>query len=102
MSEEKTSIMTGAAEPPRDTPESSSEWTRISSTTHDHHGDEEVAADEHARNSQDSNAFNTKRAVTTSAQSFTPRSLLVGLFIGTLIVFSNTYFGLQTGWMSTM
>lgn len=38
----------------------------------------------------------------TSAQSFTPRSLLVGLVIGTLITFSNTYFGLQTGWISSM
>lgn len=37
-----------------------------------------------------------------SAQSFTPRSLLVGLAIGTLITFSNTYFGLQTGWISSM
>lgn len=38
----------------------------------------------------------------TSAQSFTSRSLLVGLLIGALITFSNTYFGLQTGWISTM
>ncbi|KAI1930847.1 OPT family transporter [Ophidiomyces ophidiicola] len=38
----------------------------------------------------------------TSAQSFTPRSLLVGLAIGAVITFSNTYFGLQTGWISTM
>ncbi|KAJ5627741.1 hypothetical protein N7490_009969 [Penicillium lividum] len=38
----------------------------------------------------------------TSAQSFTPRSLIVGLIIGALITFSNTYFGLQTGWISTM
>ncbi|KAE8353633.1 OPT superfamily oligopeptide transporter [Aspergillus coremiiformis] len=38
----------------------------------------------------------------TSAQSFTLRSLLVGLIIGALITFSNTYFGLQTGWISTM
>ncbi|EEQ27426.1 oligonucleotide transporter [Microsporum canis CBS 113480] len=36
------------------------------------------------------------------AQSFTPRSLLVGLAIGALITFSNTYFGLQTGWISAM
>lgn len=42
------------------------------------------------------------RRATTSAQSFTPRSLLVGLLIGALITFSNTYFGLQTGWISTM
>lgn len=38
----------------------------------------------------------------TSPQSFTPRSLFVGLVIGALITFSNTYFGLQTGWISTM
>lgn len=37
-----------------------------------------------------------------SAQSFTPRSLVVGIIIGALITFSNTYFGLQTGWISTM
>ncbi|KAJ5332300.1 uncharacterized protein N7506_006083 [Penicillium brevicompactum] len=41
-------------------------------------------------------------APATSPQSFTPRSLLVGLIIGALITFSNTYFGLQTGWISTM
>ncbi|CAG7994192.1 unnamed protein product [Penicillium olsonii] len=41
-------------------------------------------------------------ALATSPQSFTPRSLLVGLTIGALITFSNTYFGLQTGWISTM
>lgn len=42
------------------------------------------------------------QAPATSPQSFTPRSLLVGLIIGALITFSNTYFGLQTGWISTM
>ncbi|KAL3445353.1 OPT oligopeptide transporter protein-domain-containing protein [Aspergillus insuetus] len=35
-------------------------------------------------------------------RSFTLRSLLVGLIIGAMITFSNTYFGLQTGWISTM
>ncbi|KAJ9268739.1 hypothetical protein DTO212C5_5157 [Paecilomyces variotii] len=44
----------------------------------------------------------TSKQALTSGQSFTPRSLLVGLFIGTLITFSNTYFGLQTGWVSSM
>ncbi|KAL4970617.1 OPT family oligopeptide transporter [Aspergillus stella-maris] len=38
----------------------------------------------------------------TTPRSFTLRSLLVGLVIGALITFSNTYFGLQTGWISTM
>jgi len=33
---------------------------------------------------------------------FTLRALLAGLFIGVLIAFSNTYFGLQTGWISGM
>jgi len=33
---------------------------------------------------------------------FTLRALLVGLLIGILIAFSNTYFGLQTGWISGM
>ncbi|GCB22800.1 putative oligopeptide transporter YGL114W [Aspergillus awamori] len=42
------------------------------------------------------------RSSATSPQSFTTRSLLVGLLIGALITFSNTYFGLQTGWISTM
>ncbi|KAJ5793722.1 hypothetical protein N7457_000321 [Penicillium paradoxum] len=42
------------------------------------------------------------QAPATSPQSFTLRSLLVGLIIGALITFSNTYFGLQTGWISTM
>ncbi|KAI2831314.1 hypothetical protein CBS147343_3883 [Aspergillus niger] len=42
------------------------------------------------------------RSSAASPQSFTTRSLLVGLLIGALITFSNTYFGLQTGWISTM
>ena len=33
---------------------------------------------------------------------FTVRALLLGLLIGVLIAFSNTYFGLQTGWISGM
>lgn len=60
------------------------------------HGDGE---DDDGRNGPRSSPRGKKP---TSAQSFTPRSLLVGLAIGTLITFSNTYFGLQTGWMSTM
>jgi uncharacterized oligopeptide transporter (OPT) family protein len=33
---------------------------------------------------------------------FTLRALSLGLAIGVLIAFSNTYFGLQTGWISSM
>ncbi|KAI4201508.1 MAG: hypothetical protein LQ348_001645 [Seirophora lacunosa] len=36
------------------------------------------------------------------AQNFTIRGVLVGLAIGVVICFSNTYFGLQTGWVSGM
>lgn len=35
-------------------------------------------------------------------QNFTVRGVLLGLFIGLIIAFSNTYFGLQTGWVSGM
>ncbi|KAK1999539.1 OPT oligopeptide transporter [Colletotrichum falcatum] len=34
--------------------------------------------------------------------SFTLRGVLVGLLVGLVICFSNMYFGLQTGWVSTM
>ncbi|KAF4977524.1 hypothetical protein FZEAL_5958 [Fusarium zealandicum] len=34
--------------------------------------------------------------------SFTLRSVLAGLAVGTVICFSNMYFGLQTGWVSIM
>lgn len=36
------------------------------------------------------------------ATNFTLRGVLVGLAIGVIICFSNTYFGLQTGWVSGM
>lgn len=35
-------------------------------------------------------------------QNFTVRGVLVGLVIGTIVCFSNMYFGLQTGWVSGM
>jgi OPT family oligopeptide transporter len=35
-------------------------------------------------------------------QHFTIRGLVVGLVIGVIICFSNMYFGLQTGWVSSM
>ncbi|KAM5345582.1 hypothetical protein ACJ41O_011443 [Fusarium nematophilum] len=35
-------------------------------------------------------------------RSFTLRGVLVGLAVGTVICFSNMYFGLQTGWVSIM
>lgn len=35
-------------------------------------------------------------------QNFTIRGILVGLGVGLIICFSNMYFGLQTGWVSSM
>ncbi|RFN47874.1 oligopeptide transporter [Fusarium flagelliforme] len=35
-------------------------------------------------------------------RSFTARGVLAGLAVGTIICFSNMYFGLQTGWVSIM
>lgn len=37
-----------------------------------------------------------------AAQNFTLRGILVGLGVGLIICFSNMYFGLQTGWVSSM
>ena len=34
--------------------------------------------------------------------SLTARGVFVGLAVGTVICFSNMYFGLRTGWVSTM
>ena len=49
----------------------------------------------YARNSSASKAA-------TDSTNFTIRSTVVGLIIGVIICFSNTYFGLQTGWVSGM
>ena len=43
-----------------------------------------------------------KPRVTIEGESFTLRGVLVGLLVGLVICFSNMYFGLQTGWVSTM
>ncbi|KAK4209527.1 putative oligopeptide transporter [Rhypophila decipiens] len=40
--------------------------------------------------------------VVIEGESFTVRGVLVGLLVGLVICFSNMYFGLQTGWVSTM
>jgi len=44
----------------------------------------------------------TPASRTSAPQNFTARGVLVGLAIGIIICFSNTYFGLQTGWVSGM
>src|SRR5271169_2979271 len=44
----------------------------------------------------------TPAAPFVEGQHLTPRAVIVGLLIGTLACFSNSYFGLQTGWISMM
>ncbi|KAF4901182.1 putative oligopeptide transporter [Colletotrichum viniferum] len=43
-----------------------------------------------------------KQSPTIQGRSFTIRGVVVGLLVGLVICFSNMYFGLQTGWVSTM
>lgn len=62
-----------------------------------------VREDEYERYYEDAHAdIEMERYTRSTARSFTPRSLIAGIIIGALITFSNTYFGLQTGWISTM
>lgn len=41
-------------------------------------------------------------ATESAVRQFTTRAVTVGLFVGTIVNLSNTYFGLQTGWVSMM
>ncbi|AEO61849.1 hypothetical protein MYCTH_2312493 [Thermothelomyces thermophilus ATCC 42464] len=43
-----------------------------------------------------------RKQIEIEGASFTTRGVLVGLAVGLVICFSNMYFGLQTGWVSTM
>ncbi|KAK2008786.1 OPT oligopeptide transporter [Colletotrichum eremochloae] len=54
----------------------------------------------HAQNTNTEDAL--KQAPIIHGHSFTLRGILVGLLVGLVICFSNMYFGLQTGWVSTM
>jgi len=62
-------------------------------------GDDDDAAPLHSKKSAQA-TFLALRA--SQPQNFTIRSVVVGLVIGTIICLSNTYFGLQTGWISGM
>lgn len=69
----------------------------------DRESDQESLAGEPDGNSlsrQEAEAVLASRAA--EGQNFTLRSLVLGTLIGVVICFSNTYFGLQTGWVSSM
>ena len=66
----------------------------------DHTSAAEEASATQRRRRSDAGRFLATRAA--EGQNFTVRGVLVGLGVGVLICFSNMYFGLQTGWVSSM
>lgn len=60
--------------------------------------DDETSAPQRGRS--ESRRFIASHA--SEGQNFTTRGVLVGLGVGLIICFSNMYFGLQTGWVSSM
>lgn len=73
----------------------------MDSTLERDEGDEDVAQDgQHTIDARDVRKALARRA--SEPQNFTLRGILVGLAIGIVICFSNMYFGLQTGWVSSM
>lgn len=66
----------------------------------DDDGDDGIDDEDPAQKRARARALLAARAA--EPQNFTLRGILVGLAIGIVICFSNTYFGLQTGWVSSM
>lgn len=63
------------------------------------HEDTSASASSHCRGGDSSKLLADQ---VEEEKHFTFRGVLVGLVIGVVICFSNTYFGLQTGWVSGM
>ncbi|MBW0495914.1 hypothetical protein O181_035629 [Austropuccinia psidii MF-1] len=49
-----------------------------------------------------SSSMSSQLKSTQSYESFSFRAIIGGIFIGSILAFINTYFGLQTGWVSMM
>jgi len=64
------------------------------------HEDDTESSAELRRRRSDARRFIASHA--NEGQNFTTRGILVGLGVGLVICFSNMYFGLQTGWVSSM
>lgn len=71
--------------------------------------EEELQQEEHNGSARQSNVLQQRKATqkyinahASEPQNFTLRSIIVGLLVGVVILFSNMYFGLQTGWISGM
>ncbi|OWP04460.1 oligopeptide transporter [Marssonina coronariae] len=67
---------------------------------HEAHDEDTLAEVEGQRRHSHARRFIASHA--SEGQHFTLRGILVGLGVGLVICFSNMYFGLQTGWISSM
>ncbi|RMZ73780.1 oligopeptide transporter [Pyrenophora seminiperda CCB06] len=74
---------------------------RRTSNAEDRDRDEDDALVSRSTPPEEAGAYNLADQAS-QPQNFTLRGVLVGLAIGVLICFSNMYFGLQTGWVSSM
>jgi uncharacterized oligopeptide transporter (OPT) family protein len=70
------------------------------SRENDNDNDASDAIHEQQRRRSEARRFIANHA--NEGQNFTTRGILVGLGVGLIICFSNMYFGLQTGWISSM
>ena len=82
-------------------PDRGTDYQSISTPSTSHEDDGPSAAIERQeRRLSDARRFIANHA--SEGQNFTTRGILVGLGVGLVICFSNMYFGLQTGWISSM
>lgn len=94
MAPDRGSISYGAIT--ADEPDDSHDTRRVS----DNESDGEATGVQEGRRQSQTQQFLGEQA--DEDGHFTIRGVLVGLVIGVIICFSNTYFGLQTGWISGM
>ncbi len=75
-------------------PSPSSDWTSGNNARYQDEDEDEEDEEE-----DEGDAQGAADGSTTPPKDFTLRSTIVGLAIGALICFTNTFFGLQSGWM---
>lgn len=96
--------------PDRGETRSSPTYSRLSTSDDNEPPDHFEPADDHDPPTETPRELYTRRSEArrylasraSEPQNFTLRGVLVGLAIGVVICFSNMYFGLQTGWVSSM
>lgn len=89
----------GEMAPDRGESSSSPDYQSISASS-PHSTQDEAIPSSRARRRSEARRFIASHA--SEGQNFTLRGVSVGLGVGLIICFSNMYFGLQTGWVSSM